>query len=375
MTAPAQAACCAGLGGTPRREKQEGGDMGSLRLAARTRAERNQQLPAFVPSCWLSGSQSLRFWFAVFGCCAVVSGCAAQRQVVARPAQHGGICFMPRDRAHSTRPVRAHDWVKLLVQLELGQGGVFAVRDCSGRAIAPRPEPRGRSCLAEPDPPRLDDTASPTPIGTESIIQRSLGRGRYLLWLVSHHYGNGDGFGPLALAQIVPSGVEVEALGTLRMRTQRVSLDLWDVRGESVLVASGENCSGRGAAERCKRAARLLVNRESRLLDSPLLDEAGRCVQEAAIELGRRQEQTLASGLRRSFELTSSLSHDARHVVIEERLVVQDTDPSAPMLPPREVQRIEANRFVRVQNGQLISRQHPLWNRALRNSLRPGSDR
>jgi hypothetical protein len=274
---------------------------------------------------------------------------------------------MPRDRAQYARPMRPHDWVKLLVQLELGQGGVFALRDCTGRAIAPyTTSTRSQRCPAEAGQAGADEALSQTPIARESIIQRSLGRGRYLLWLVSHHFANGDGFGPLALAQIVPTGVEVQALGSLRMRTQRVSLDLWNVRDESVLVASGENCNGQGASERCRRAARLLVHRDANLLDSPLLDEAGRCVQESAIELGRRQEQTLASGLRRSYELTSALSHDARHLVIEERLVVQDIDPSAPMLPPREVQRIEANRFVRVQDGQLISRQHPLWSRAVK---------
>jgi hypothetical protein len=314
---------------------------------------------------WLGGPLAL----AALSCSLLV-GCAAQPARLAPPPQpqHPGVCFMARDRALYARPLRPHDWLKLLVSLELGSGGVFAVRDCRGRPIAPPPAASSeRACPADPSRLRSgDESLSAMPIARESIIQRSLGHGRYLLWLVSHHFADGDGFGPIALAQIVPDGVVVHAMGTLRMRTQRVSLDLWRVQQESVLAASGETCPGGDSQPACRRAARLQVLRGDTLIESPLLDESGRCVQDSAIELGRHQEQTLASGLRRSYELSSALSHDAKHVVIEERLIVQDIDPGTPMLPPREVQRIEANRFVRVQDGQLVSAQHPLWMRAFR---------
>jgi hypothetical protein len=107
------------------------------------------------------------------------------------------------------------------------------------------------------------------------------------------------------------------------------------------------------------------------LIEAPLIDHSGRCLQEPLIELTREQQQPLASGLRRSFELTSAVGHDARQIVLEERLVVRDMDPSMPLVPPRVVQRVEANRFIRAQGGHLVSEQHPLWSRALPGLLRP----
>jgi hypothetical protein len=108
-----------------------------------------------------------------------------------------------------------------------------------------------------------------------------------------------------------------------------------------------------------------LVHRAKALFEPPLVDPSGRCVQESLLELSRRQEQTLAGGIRRSFALNSTVRRDRRYIVIEERLLVRDTDLSAPLSPPREVQRIDANRFVRVHDGRLLSQQHPLWARAL----------
>jgi hypothetical protein len=287
-------------------------------------------------------------------------GCASHPKPAPVAVHHDGLCFLSRERAAFAQSPRAHDWVRLLVQLELGQGGVFALRDCTGSPI--RWEPRaGGMCPGENS--ELE-TPSPAPISRDSVIERSLGGGYYLLWVVSHRFANGDGFGPLALARRVPTGIEVDALGGLRMRTERVNLERWMIRGEAVVVASGESCTHAGT-ESCQRAARLLVHKGSALLDPPLLDPTGHCLQEASIEMARHHEQTLPSGLQRSFELTSAISHDARFVVIEERLVVRDIDPSSPSLPPREVQHVEANRFVHVQGGHLFSKQHALWGRAL----------
>jgi hypothetical protein len=300
-------------------------------------------------------------WVRWLGCALAWAGCASHpAPAPVAVAQHEGLCFLARDKAAFTQPPRAHDWVKLLVQLELGNGGVYAPRDCTGRPI--RWEPRTSEMCSgenvESEAPLL------SPMSRDAVVERSLGGGNYLLWVVTHRFANGDGFGPLALARRVPNGIEVEALGGLRMRTERVNLELWMIQHEAVVVASGESCRHEGP-DSCQRTARLLVHKGAALLDPPLLDPSGRCLQEGSIEMARRHEQTLPSGLRRSFELTSAVSHDARFVVIEERLVVRDIDPSSPLLPPREVQHVEANRFVTVQDGRLFSKQHPLWTRAL----------
>jgi hypothetical protein len=283
-------------------------------------------------------------------------GCATQ---TARPARHAGLCFLPRAPAALARPLRPHDWVKLLVRLELGRSAIVALRDCTGRTIQARPRSHcpGASTAAE--------LAAPVPIHQGSVIERNVGGSQRLLWIVSHRFANGDGFGPLAFTRRVPDGIEVAAMGYLRMRMQRVNLELWRVQHEAVVVASGETCAHTDPARSCQRAVRLLVHRMSALIDAPLTDHSGRCLQEPLIELNREQQQPLASGLQRRFELTSAVSHDARQIVLEERLVVRDSDPSMPLVPPREVQRIEANRFIRVSGGRLFSQQHPLWSRAL----------
>jgi hypothetical protein len=300
-------------------------------------------------------------WLALFAQAVWLFGCATTAPApVARPVVHAGVCFMARDRAALAQPVRAHEWLKLLVRLDLGRHSVVALRDCTGRVIRPPPAAT-LGCRAASS----SELPVPTAIGQASLIMRDVGRNEQLLWVVSHRFRNGDGFGPLALTRRVADGIEVSALGTLRMRMQRINLELWRVQRELVVVASGESCSESSAAHGCQRVLHLLVHRRHALLDAPLLDTKGRCVQESPIELSHWQEQSLASGLRRSYELNSAVRHDARHIVLEERLVVRDIDPAVPTQTPREVQRVEANRFVRVMGGRLISQQHPLWSRVL----------
>jgi hypothetical protein len=298
----------------------------------------------------------------LFACVALLGalGCHHARPAVAAKRHHDGVCFMPRDKASFAQALRPHDWVKLLVQLELGPGGVYAPRDCTGQPIRWQPH------STEMCPGDETDTEAPalSPMSQDAVVERSLGGGNYLLWIISHRFPNGDGFGPLALVKRVEDGMEVHAIGSLRMRRERVNLELWNIQKEAVVVASGESCM-RDGNEGCQRAARLLVHRDAELVDSPMIDPSGRCVQDASVEMARQHEQTLPNGLRRSFALTSAISHDSRFVIIEERLVVRDVDPSSTNLPPREVQHVEANRFITVQNGHLFSKQHPLWERAL----------
>jgi len=302
-------------------------------------------------------------------------GCAGR---ASPPARLAGLCFMARDRAEVSRPVRPHEWLKLLVKLDLGSRAVVALRDCTGRLIAPQAT-GAHGCATT----RANDIPEALAIGQQSLIERVISGHERLLWIVSHRFPNGDGFGPLALARHVADGIEVTALGNLRLRTQRVHLELWRVQHETVVVASGESCAHSHDvhdvhdahdvrnARGCGRVLQLMVQRMNALLDAPLLDGAGRCVQALPIELSHSRQEPLASGLRRSYELNSAVSHDARHIVLEERLLVLDTDPNLPAQAPREVQRIEAHRFVRIVGGRLVSQQHPLWNRVLAELSKP----
>ena len=51
--------------------------------------------------------------------------------------------------------------------------------------------------------------------------------------------------------------------------------------------------------------------------------------------------------------------------ILAEQVRVQESDPNAPDIPPREVRRIDTERFIHVEGPRLITRQHPLWPRIL----------
>jgi hypothetical protein len=262
-------------------------------------------------------------------------------------------CYAARDPRTFAQPVRPHDWLTLLVRLELGRGGVFATQDCLGRRIR----------------------VEPAPIAEESVVERDMGDSLHAVWIITHRYDGGDGYGVLALVRRDKSGLATLALGALRMRTERVKLDHWRIQNQSLLVASGETCAaadqarptGRvGSSPSCQRTVRIASQRGTRLIEAPLLDAAGKCLQPPGFELARQHERGLPSGLRRRFELTANVTHDARHVVIEERLLVRDVDPSAPLLPPREVQHVETSRLIQpLPDGRLVTRQASLWSRAV----------
>jgi hypothetical protein len=284
---------------------------------------------------------------------------SAPPPVAKKPDVKHGLCWEPRDPRTFAAPVRAHDWVSLLLRLELGHGGVFARRDCLGRTIPV--EPIASCSAAGPE-----GTPSSEPIAEESVLVRDLGGDRHLIWIITHRFDSGEGYGPLALVHHARDALELEALGTLRMRTERVKLEYWAIKDDRVIVASGETCEEtRGKEPGCKRSVSLRVQRGMSLVDLPLSDPDGRCLQPASFELAQKQERTLPSGLVRRFELSANVTHDARYVVIEERLLVRDTDPSAPLQPAREVQRIETNRFIQAASGRLVTRQHSLWSRAV----------
>ena len=304
-----------------------------------------------------------RLWFSL-ALASCTFACSSQRPAPASPRPVHGVCFMPRHRSLAAQPLRPQDWLKLLVKLELGREAIVALRDCTGQPIR---EPVG-NCRQASEP---GARPVPAPIRQASVIERSLNAEQSLLWVVSHRLPSGEGFGPLALARRTPLGVEVEALGNLSMRTERVKLELWRVRNETLIMASGEVCrasasaANSGNAKSCRRAVRMFVQRRGALVEAPLLSYQGRCVQPTPLELEMRQQVPIAGGLRRNFELSSALSHDARQIRLEERLIVRDSDPNLPLAAAREVQRIEATRFIRVSAGRLYTQQRPLWNQAL----------
>jgi len=299
-------------------------------------------------------------------CAAVSCSRHAKPPVAAAASAPPRQCYAARDPRAFAQPVRPHDWLALLVRLELGRGGVFATQDCLGRRIHVERAPT--DCAGDRD--RQEDSAlSLAPIAEESVVERDLGGSLHAIWIITHRYDGGDGYGVLALVRRDKSGLQTLALGSLRMRTERVRLDHWTIQNQHLVVASGESCtpaSATGQSPSCQRTVHIASQRGTRLIEAPLVDPAGKCLQPAGFELAREHERSLPSGLRRRFEMTANVTHDLRNVVIEERLVVRDVDPGAPLLPPREVQHVETSRLIQpLPDGRLVTRQASLWSRAV----------
>mgnify|MGYP003444680855 CR=1 FL=1 len=281
-----------------------------------------------------------------------------QSSVSAEPAPRRGVCFVPRDPNAYAHPVRPHDWLSVLTRLELGRGGVYATRDCTGQVIR---YVQARNCST----PKNEPAPVLSPMAEEAVIVRDLGANIFVVWVVTHRFQDGDGYGPIALARRHRDGIEVAAMGMLRMRTQRVKLESFSIQGQNVVLATGETCRRGPSDQNCERSSRVVLGVGNRLIDAPVVDPEGRCLQDANFELAKQDQRILPSGLTRSFQYNANVQHDTKYVVVEERLVVRDLDPSGQAGPAREVQRIETNRFFEPQQGRLITRQNSLWSKAI----------
>jgi hypothetical protein len=297
------------------------------------------------------------------------TGCASRARpqspakvAAATPAQTQtrGLCFVARDANAARQPVRAHDWLSLLTKLELGRGGVFVTRDCLGRWInyLPAAQSCGRATPNEPEPKRV-------PVAEETVIVRDVGDDTYVVWVITHRFGDDDGFGPLAIVRRDQTGLWVEALGTLRSHMDRLKLEGWNIQKDVVIAASGESCRRTGNGQRqCERSTELLLQYGQQLISANVVDPQGRCLQPGRFELARTHQQSLGANLARNFELNADLTHDARYVVVEERLLVRDVEPGTTQAP-RVVQRVETRRLLQPWAGRLVTRQDSLWRRVV----------
>jgi hypothetical protein len=258
------------------------------------------------------------------------------------------------------QPVTPGEWLKLVVRLRPGTQSMYADHDCTGSPIHFTPAPN--NCLV-----RVPPIGRPRPVAiTEaSIVERMLPNDERLIWVMTHRFENGDGFGPVAHVRIYPNGLAVSAIGPLRLRRERVALELWKVGGQGLLMATGETCHNRKDPTTCHRAANVLVHYGNAFLDPPITYRDGRCIDVPWIELSREDDLPLDTGWNRHFKITSSLSHDERYLVITEQVQVIDSDPNRPEIPSRQVRRIDTERFIHLDKGRLHTRQHPLWPRVL----------
>ena len=64
----------------------------------------------------------------------------------------------------------------------------------------------------------------PVPLTETSVVERVMPDGKRLVWIMTHHFPNGDGFGPVAAVTLGQTKVYVDSLGFLRLRPTRVDL-------------------------------------------------------------------------------------------------------------------------------------------------------
>jgi hypothetical protein len=156
------------------------------------------------------------------------------------------------------RPVRAEEWLQLLVRAGAGER---ATQECSGQAIQlGEPSEPCREAARETEearqrgqevPPRGIAVEEPMAVALseESVVDRRITNSKRLIWVITHEYPNGDGLGPIGLVERVepddeeePSELRVLALGTLRARRQAVRLRLITLRVRPVVEIEGLSC-------------------------------------------------------------------------------------------------------------------------------------
>lgn len=294
---------------------------------------------------------------------ACLGACGHHQAQGTTPDKTLGICQMPLPRRNGgIRPMRAEDWMRLiLVPENYGGGQVFAQTLCTNRRIEHTPLPR--DCEVQtPDP----GVPEPVPLTESSVVERLLPDNRRLIWIMTHRFPNGDGFGPVAAVTVTDEVAYVGSLGLLRLRPQRVDLNLWQIGQKTVLMAAGETCVDQQDASTCRRAGNILVFDRGAFHSLPIRRAVTKeCIDLPWVEYKREADLTLENGWNRHMRIIASVDHDQRYVVITEQVDVADTDPNHPDIPARDVRRIDTERFIHVEGPNLYTRQPPLWPRII----------
>jgi hypothetical protein len=158
----------------------------------------------------------------------------------------------------------------------------------------------------------------------------------------------------------------VHALGVLRAFPTRARLRLARLGAVELLVAEGENCgSAGGAAKTCDRALRLMSLRGDRFLPEQVVSDQGACAAPGFLFTQREESERLESGWRRRHELTAAVEFRPDAIVVQELLLVRDSDPRQPTTPGRLFRRAEDQLTISWQNGRLTSNSTSLWTRMM----------
>lgn len=277
------------------------------------------------------------------------------------------------------RNLSSEDWANLAVRGY--REGQASNQNCVGDPVQWRPT--DRACdVHEPDNEAPPDA---TPVTEESVvIGRSDSAMTRPVWVVTHRFEDGDGFGPVILTDRDAEGVAVRAIGSLRMPVERARLRLRETGGRRVVVADGERCpeadededgepaadvaDGEQTEEReptCLRYARILPVIGDRLDNAEVRTEGGRCLGPAQVYLSRETTVALENGWERTFRLAASMEYRGGAVIVHEQVVVEDADPRDPGRPARLFRTSDADRVLYIGRDGIRSTGIPLFERTV----------
>lgn len=292
----------------------------------------------------------------------LLAGCAS----VPKPA----MCFAeagPNARSFPTPDT----WFSLLLHgydAETGAAPRPAV-DCAGAPVWWQ-DPAADECVeAGPDALPLPP---PEKLTEEDLVMETLQAGQRLVWVVTRRFTNGEALGPVGLVETTEQGFRVEALGSLRAMHKNAKLRLEQVGGTRVLVAEGDACTP-GGEEVCRRHARLMPLRGNRFFTESVSDKARACLGAAWFPLSRELTFELPNGLRRKFELTSSLTFGEDGIGVQEQVQVSDSDPAQPDVAPRLYRRAQDSRTLVLAGNALVGNKASLWSRMVEQQVRVGA--
>jgi hypothetical protein len=307
------------------------------------------------------------------GAVAVAVACSSSQPPRPAPLPEPAVCAMPVQRvAEGAVPaLRANQWASLLLQGF--QPGIAAgnARDCTGRAVEWR-EPTMR-CH---EPAELGTVLPQRPVTEDDVVVQRLQGNLRLVWVMTDRFTNGEAIGPIALAEFQGERVAVRATGTLRTYPRRARLRLETISNRRVLIGEGELCTEENNPLSCHRQARLLLLRGDRFHAEPLRSATGRCIGPARFEFAKEDAITLRdTGWRRGFTLSAALLYRSNGIQIHENVLVQDTDPARPQVPPRVFRRAGQDRAIYVLNDTFVASDPSLWSRVLNDQARTNTPR
>lgn len=292
------------------------------------------------------------------------------------------VCYLshPIPDGGMMRPLRNEEWANLVVRNY--REGQSSTQDCVGNAI--EWHPTDPECEVRED----EDEPAPraVPITEESVI---VGRSDKVaikpVWVITHRFENGDGFGPVAVTERTSEGVAVRAMGTLRLPVERARLRLRETGGHQILVADGERCPRNDSDERdgsdtagsasgsegeqprsCLRTSQLMPMVGDRLLNPEVRTPDGRCLGPATVHLQREHVVGIANGWERVFRLAASMEYRGGSIIVHEQVTAEDRDPRDPGRPPRLFRTTDADRVIRLERGGMRSTGIPLFERTIR---------